>query len=542
MTPEDALAQSTALLDEATENLTFDAFDWAFEEAWCGVAWALAALQTPPPVTLGLSARGAPRRADALSTTLAATPNPPREAARLVARFEALWARVASASHLTQEAWAEHADAVVALVFDAWTLHDACSQRVGLIDDRLGDRLMLADVSPGRVGSKALHRRDALKLLLAGSVIPLHACAKVDRDNRPSATPTPPGAAKRAAPAPAPPAKLAGVEPLGGSLWKTRDPFLFCAYHLDDYPEGNPQLGPAASLEGRQLGRDFAGKDNWRMYHGRTVPGFPRHPHRGFETVTVVRTGLLDHSDSLGATARYGGGDVQWLTAGRGLQHAEMFPLLQQDAPNPLELYQIWLNLPAEDKMVDPHFTMLWNEHIPRVVERDAAGKLTEITVAAGRLRDHAPPSPPPNSWASRPAAQVAIWTLKMEPGAQVTLPEVAPGTLRTLYLHEGKGARIAGQAVADQQRVLVDDHGPLTIQAGAAMTELLLLQGKPIGEPVAKRGPFVMNTQAEIRQAYADYRKTQFGGWPWGDGGPVHARTKGRFARHINGTFEEPT
>ena len=155
------------------------------------------------------------------------------------------------------------------------------------------------------------------------------------------------------------------VKPLGFP-WETADPFLFCVHHDDAYPRGNAQMGPAASLAGRDIGQDFAGKDGWRMYHGRTVPGFPSHPHRGFETVTIVRRGLIDHSDSLGATARFGAGDVQWLTAGRGIVHAEMFPLVDEANPNPLELFQIWLNLPARNKMVEPHFTMLWSEDIPR--------------------------------------------------------------------------------------------------------------------------------------------------------------------------------
>src|SRR5205085_2160084 len=105
-----------------------------------------------------------------------------------------------------------------------------------------------------------------------------------------------------------------------------------------------------------------------------------------FETVTVVRRGLLDHSDSLGAAARFGGGDVQWLTAGKGVIHSEMFPLLNRSEPNPLELFQIWLNLPKADKLVEPHFSMLWNHVIPRYVERDAQGRTTEVALVAGRL------------------------------------------------------------------------------------------------------------------------------------------------------------
>src|SRR5579863_370673 len=163
-----------------------------------------------------------------------------------------------------------------------------------------------------------------------------------------------------------------------GFPWVTTDPFLFCVYHQDAFPAGNDKLGPAASLAGRNIGQDFEGKDGWRMYHGQTIPGFPQHPHRGFETVTIMRQGYIDHSDSLGATARFGPGDVQWLTAGAGIVHAEMFPLLEPHAPHPVELFQIWLNLPPEDKLVEPHFATLWSEAIPRYVFTDEAGRKIE--------------------------------------------------------------------------------------------------------------------------------------------------------------------
>jgi redox-sensitive bicupin YhaK (pirin superfamily) len=149
------------------------------------------------------------------------------------------------------------------------------------------------------------------------------------------------------------------IKPLGFP-WDTLDPFLFCVYHADAYPRGNDFLGPASDLNGRNIGNDFELRDGWRMYHGHTVPGFPVHPHRGFETVTVVRRGIVDHSDSFGGAGRYGEGDIQWMTAGKGIQHAEMFPLLNSGEENPLELFQIWLNLPAAGKMVNPYYGMIW--------------------------------------------------------------------------------------------------------------------------------------------------------------------------------------
>ncbi|HYH99195.1 pirin family protein, partial [Hyalangium sp.] len=238
------------------------------------------------------------------------------------------------------------------------------------------------------------------------------------------------------------------VKPLGFP-WSPPDPFLFCAYHNDAYPKGNEQMGPAASLAGRRIGQDFEGKDGWRMYHGRTIPGFPHHPHRGFETVTVMRRGLVDHSDSLGATARFGGGDVQWLTAGRGICHAEVFPLLNRDGPNPLELFQIWLNLPAANKMVEPHFSMMWSHQIPRHTAKDAAGRSTEITLIAGQLAGvQAPPPPPPKSWASRPESDVAIWTITMAPEARWTLPRAAAGSNRTLYFFSGSSLRVGERSI----------------------------------------------------------------------------------------------
>ncbi|MCB9675178.1 MAG: pirin family protein [Alphaproteobacteria bacterium] len=328
---------------------------------------------------------------------------------------------------------------------------------------------------------------------------------------------------------------------LGGPPWQTFDPFLFCVHHDDGYPTGNANCGPNASLSGRNIGQDFAGKDGWNMYHGDVVPGFPAHPHRGFETITLARRGFIDHSDSLGARARFGRGDVQWMTAGKGIVHCEMFPLLDQDKPNPVELFQIWMNLPASDKMVDPYFTMFWAHSIPRVTKTDAAGNHTDITVIAGAFDGLAVPAPPPNSWASRPDAEVAIWTVSMEAGARVTLPTASKGVNRTLYFVTGGEVKIDGASLKKGYAARVRPEVANELVNGATPSEVLVLQGRPIGEPVAHYGPFVMNTRAELEQAFDDYRRTRFGGWPWDRNDPIHGRDDGRFAAHANGRKERP-
>ncbi len=336
------------------------------------------------------------------------------------------------------------------------------------------------------------------------------------------------------------------VKPLGFP-WETLDPFLFCAYHDDAYPAANGQMGPAASLAGRDIGQDFSRKDGWSMYHGSAVPGFPAHPHRGFETVTIVRKGLIDHADSLGAMARFGRGDVQWLTAGQGVVHSEMFPLLDQQEPNPLELFQIWLNLPARSKMAAPRFTMFWSQAIARLTALDADGRATEVAVIAGRLDAPGSPAtaplpPPPDSWAAQPDADVAIWTIRMAPGARWTLPAASgKDTRRQLYFFKGASVMVAGQAVSPASAIELRADAAALLVNGPEEAEFLLLQGRPIGEPVAQYGPFVMNTQAEIRQTMADYQRSQFGGWPWPDSAPVHGREPARFARHPDGAEERP-
>lgn len=298
-------------------------------------------------------------------------------------------------------------------------------------------------------------------------------------------------------------------------------------------------MGPAASLAGRNIGQDFSPNQKWRMYHGEQVPGFPAHPHRGFETVTIVTKGLVDHSDSLGAAGRFGFGDVQWMTAGKGVQHCEMFPLLSKEKENPLELFQIWLNLPKEKKFTEPHFAMLWSDTIPTFTASDEKGKTTQVRVIAGKIGNIKAPDPAPNSWAADTNNEVAIWTMTLEPGAQWKLPSASTFVNRSLYFYDGTSIQIAEKSFTSHQAIELLADQEVVLKNGNTVSYLLLLQGRPINEPVVQHGPFVMNTQAEIQQAMAEYRQTEFGGWPWSSSEHVHPREKSRFAKYPDGVEE---
>jgi redox-sensitive bicupin YhaK (pirin superfamily) len=334
--------------------------------------------------------------------------------------------------------------------------------------------------------------------------------------------------------------KIRDIKPLQ-MPWETQDPFLFTVYHEDNYPKGNEMLGVESSeLEGRNIGNDFIKKDGYRMYHGSTVPGFPYHPHRGFETISIGKKGFVDHSDSIGGAGRFGEGDAEWMTAGKGILHSEMFPLLNQEDRNSLEIFQIWLNLPKKSKFVKPHFKMLWKETIPKIEEVGENGRKVLIEVYAGDYKGNHAPSPTPESWASNPENGVSILTIKMEANAKFKLPAYSNKSVnRTLYFYKGSSVQIEGKTIHINHSIQVEPDEYITIQNGNEDAFFLLLQGKPINEPVVAHGPFVMNTTEEIQEAFAEYRETKFGGWPWPEMEHVHHKKKGRFALYANGTEE---
>jgi hypothetical protein len=334
---------------------------------------------------------------------------------------------------------------------------------------------------------------------------------------------------------------IIGIQKLS-QQWGMENPFLFAAHHLEAYPKGNSEMGPAVSLAGRNIGSDFSGKDGFSMYHGSKIPGFPAHPHRGFETVTIAQTGLVDHFDSKGNEGRYGNGDVQWMTAGSGCQHNEMFPLVNQDKANPMELFQIWLNLPAKNKFAEPDYTMLWAEDIPEF-QVGANGKSTTIRLIAGNFQGKESLRPNASSWANDSNNHVGIFMLRMEPESTIIFPAVSATLTRNLYYYRGNGfIQIEGQKISSSNRVKLQGNEAVTITNGSEESFLLLLEGEPIQEPVVHYGPFVMNSEAEIRQAIHDYQQTEFGGWPWARHDEVHERNAGRFARYSDGRFERRT
>ena len=342
--------------------------------------------------------------------------------------------------------------------------------------------------------------------------------------------------------------------------FETPDPFIFCVYHNDNFPAGNEKM--EAPRKGN--GADFSGKDGYSMYHGDKIPGFPQHPHRGFETITCAMQGIVDHADSLGNAGRYGNGDLQWMTAGKGVCHGEMFPLINQTEPNTLRLYQIWLNLPKKSKMSDPDFKMHWSEDIPKVISEKSDRHLKsmnyKVDVWAGEFGGIKALEPPSNSWASNPQNFVLILGIEIYsceekiiiPGVDISAIETGDKPdnnkiNRALYYVDGPGGVVinGSRVFKSKCALMIDATKELYIERFEETenkacdnsehknpVKCLLLQGRPINEKVVKHGPFVMNSNDEIQDAFRDYQETKFGGWPWPERGVVFPRERGRFAR----------
>ena len=228
--------------------------------------------------------------------------------------------------------------------------------------------------------------------------------------------------------------------------------------------------------------------------------GVGQHPHRGFETVTIVYQGEVEHRDSTGHGGVIGPGDVQWMTAASGILHEEFHSRAFTRKGGALEMVQLWVNLPARDKMAAPGYQGILDRDIPAV---DLPGDAGRVRVIAGSYDGHQGPA--------RTFSPIDVWDLRLRAGKEVSLPMHAGRTAAVIVLH-GPVLVDGREVVRDAQMALLDREGDeLTLEANSEAT-VLLLSGEPIDEPIVGHGPFVMNTTAEIHQAIADFSSGRFG------------------------------
>jgi redox-sensitive bicupin YhaK (pirin superfamily) len=246
---------------------------------------------------------------------------------------------------------------------------------------------------------------------------------------------------------------------------------------------------------------DYAGPTEFSPTEQRR--GVGQHPHRGFETVTIVYKGGVAHRDSTGQGGEIGPGDVQWMTAGAGILHEEYHADAYARSGGEFEMVQLWVNLPARDKATPPGYQAIVSADIPLVTLPDDAGTLRVI---AGEYDGHAGPA--------HTFSPMQVWDMQLQPGKSVELP-LTDGWHAMLIVMHGTVRVNGGEIAGEAQRVQLDSRGS-SVRIGAETdATLLLLSGEPINEPIVGYGPFVMNSQAEIAQAIRDFNSGQFGQIP---------------------------
>ncbi len=257
------------------------------------------------------------------------------------------------------------------------------------------------------------------------------------------------------------------------------------------YTDAGRELSPFLLL-------DYAGPTVFAPTEQRR--GVGPHPHRGFETVTLVYSGEVEHRDSTGGGGTIGPGDVQWMTAASGIVHEEFHSRAFAATGGPFEMIQLWVNLPAKDKMAPPVYQTITSAAVPAVELPDGAGV---VRVVAGRFQDHEGPA--------RTFTPIDLWDVRLAAGSRAELR--VPGAQTTALFVVGGRVRLEQGAVLEAADLAVlERDGELVSLEALAEAKLLLLGGEPIDEPIVGEGPFVMNSEAEIGEAFADYRAGRLG------------------------------
>ncbi|MFC5742320.1 pirin family protein [Dyella tabacisoli] len=228
--------------------------------------------------------------------------------------------------------------------------------------------------------------------------------------------------------------------------------------------------------------------------------GVGQHPHRGFETVTIVYEGEVEHRDSTGGGGKIGPGDVQWMTAASGILHEEFHSRDFSRKGGTLEMVQLWVNLPAKDKMAPARYQTLMNKDIPAVDLPDGAGK---VRVIAGDYQKHRGPA--------LTFTPIDVWDIRLNQGHEARF-EVPAGRTLALVVLRGTVQVNGSQIAREAQLVMLDREGSDVLVEANSDASLLLLSGEPIDEPIVGHGPFVMNTVEEINQAIVDFNSGRFG------------------------------
>ena len=231
--------------------------------------------------------------------------------------------------------------------------------------------------------------------------------------------------------------------------------------------------------------------------------GVGQHPHRGFETVTIVYKGEVEHRDSTGNGGVIGPGDVQWMTAASGILHEEFHSEAFARSGGALEMVQLWVNLPARDKMSAPGYQAIVDQEIPDLALKDHAGRLRLI---AGEFDGKRGPA--------HTFTPIDVWDIRLNAGKSTTL-DLHQGRNTALVVLHG-AVEVNGQEVVREGQLALFERDGTQIRLGANNDAvLLILSGEPIDEPIVGHGPFVMNTDAEIQQAFVDFQSGKFGRMP---------------------------